>query len=51
MAAKALRSIFQIKITLNFINPPIWRRLLLDSTARLSDYSEELRKIDDMDEP
>lgn len=34
-AAKSLRSIYQLKITLKGIRPPIWRRLLVASTTKL----------------
>lgn len=33
--AKSLRSIYQLKITLKGIRPPIWRRLLVASTTKL----------------
>lgn len=36
-AAKSLRSIYQLKITLKDIRPPIWRRLLVASTTKLDD--------------
>lgn len=34
---KSLRSIYQLKITLRGIRPPIWRRLLVASTVNLED--------------
>lgn len=37
MAAKSLRSIYQLKVTLQDISPPIWRRLLVTSTVSLED--------------
>ncbi len=36
-AAKSLRSIYQLKVTLNYIRPPIWRRFLIASTDSLAD--------------
>lgn len=36
-AAKSLRSIYQLKVTLKGIRPPIWRRFLIASTASLAD--------------
>jgi len=35
--AKSLRSIYQLKIILNDIRPPIWRRFLIASTESLTD--------------
>ena len=35
MTVKQLRSIYQIKISLNGIKPPIWRRVLVPSTIKL----------------
>ena len=37
MTTRALRSIYQLKITLKDIRPPIWRRLLILSTDNLED--------------
>ena len=36
-AATSLRSIYQLKITLSGIRPPIWRRFLIASTNSLAD--------------
>lgn len=36
-AAKSLRSIYQLKVTLNYIRPPVWRRFLIASTDNLTD--------------
>ncbi|MBK7354180.1 MAG: plasmid pRiA4b ORF-3 family protein [Nitrosomonas sp.] len=35
--AIALRSIYQLKVTLGYIRPPIWRRFLIASTDSLAD--------------
>ncbi|PTQ88792.1 plasmid pRiA4b ORF-3 family protein [Nitrosomonas ureae] len=37
MEAKSLRSIYQLKITLKGMRPPIWRRILMASTTKLDD--------------
>lgn len=37
VTAKPLRSIYQLKVTLKGIRPPIWRRFLIASTASLED--------------
>ena len=37
VATKSLRSIYQLKVTLQDISPPIWRRLLVASTVSLED--------------
>lgn len=37
MTARPLRSIYQLKITLKGIRPPIWRRLLIAGTVNLED--------------
>ncbi|HMU63762.1 MAG: plasmid pRiA4b ORF-3 family protein [Nitrosomonas sp.] len=34
--ATALRAIYQLKVTLNYIRPPIWRRFLIASTDSLA---------------
>ena len=43
MTTKSLRSIYQLKITLNYIQPPVWRRLLIASTANLQDVHMALQ--------
>lgn len=43
MTAQALRSIFQIKVTLKGIKPPVWRRLLVPSTLKLSEFHTVLQ--------
>lgn len=45
MAAKKAKpkSIYQLKVTLKDINPPIWRRLLVSSTAKLCDLHDILQ--------
>ncbi len=37
MMATSLRHILQVKVSLNYTKPPIWRRLLVDSAMPLSD--------------
>ncbi|MCG6969283.1 MAG: plasmid pRiA4b ORF-3 family protein [Gammaproteobacteria bacterium] len=37
MTTRSLRSIYQLKITLKYAEPPIWRRLLITSTDNLED--------------
>jgi hypothetical protein len=37
MTKKSVQNIYQIKITLNDSKPPIWRRLLISSSIRLSE--------------
>lgn len=43
MTVQALRSIFQIKVTLKGIKPPVWRRLLVLSTLNLTDFHKVLQ--------
>lgn len=43
MTVKQLRSIYQIKITLNGIRPAIWRRLLMPSTMTLGELHDVLQ--------
>lgn len=43
MAAKPLRLIYQIKVTLTGIRPPIWRRLLVRSDITLEQFHEILQ--------
>lgn len=38
--AKNLRDVYQIKVTLNDISPPIWRRLLISNTTDLAELHE-----------
>lgn len=37
LTAKSLRSIYQLKVTLKGMRPPIWRRILVASTTKLDD--------------
>ena len=41
----ALREIYQIKVQLMDIRPPIWRRCLLSSTSSLKDFHEILQVV------
>lgn len=43
--AKSLRSIYQLKVTLKGIRPPIWRRFLIASTTSLNDVHHVLQII------
>ncbi len=43
--AKSLRSIYQLKVTLKGIRPPIWRRLLVASTTSLEDIHDILQTV------
>lgn len=43
MTVQSLRAIFQIKVTLKGIKPPIWRRLLVASTMKLADFHRALQ--------
>lgn len=45
MVAKTLRSVYQVKITLSDISPPVWRRLLVNSTTKLSDLHAMLQIV------
>ena len=38
MTARSLRSIFQLKVTLKGLQPPVWRRLQVASTDSLEDF-------------
>lgn len=43
--AKPLRSIYQLKVTLKGIRPPIWRRLLMASTTSLENTHQTLQIV------
>ena len=45
MNARSLRSIYQLKVTLNHISPPIWRRFLVASTTNLGDVHLTLQIV------
>lgn len=45
MTVQALRSIFQVKVTLKGIKPPVWRRLLVLSTLKLTDFHNVLQSV------
>jgi len=38
MAVQQLRSVYQIKVTLNYVEPPVWRRILVLNTMRLPEF-------------
>lgn len=41
----SLREIYQLKIQLNDIRPPIWRRLLISSTSSLEDFHHAIQIV------
>ncbi|MGR9045305.1 MAG: plasmid pRiA4b ORF-3 family protein [Gammaproteobacteria bacterium] len=43
MSVKQLRSIYQIKVSLNGVKPPIWRRLLVPGNLTLGRFHEVLQ--------
>lgn len=45
MTARSLRSIYQLKVTLKDIQPPIWRRLQVASTDNLEDIHIALQIV------
>jgi hypothetical protein len=45
MTARPLRSVYQLKVTLKYLRPPIWRRLLIASTANLSELHKVLQIV------
>lgn len=45
MTARSLRSIYQLKITLNGVQPPVWRRLQIASTDNLEDIHIALQIV------
>jgi len=45
MQAKPLRSVYQLKITLKDVRPPIWRRLLIASSDNLEDLHIALQIV------
>ena len=45
MTAKPLRSIYQLKVTLNYSSPPIWRRFQIASTDTLEDVHIALQIV------
>jgi hypothetical protein len=46
-AVKKIKSdtVFQLKITLNYIRPPIWRRILVDSDIKLPDLHKIIQTV------
>lgn len=45
MSAKNLRSIYQLKVTLNGSKPPIWRRILVPSNIDLGGFHRILQTV------
>lgn len=45
MSARTLRSIYQLKVTLKYIRPPIWRRILIASTTNLGNVHIALQVV------
>ncbi len=45
MTPRTLRSIYQLKVILKGIRPPIWRRLLIASTDTLEDLHIALQIV------
>jgi len=45
MTAKPLRSIYQLKVTLKYSSPPVWRRLQIASTETLEDVHIALQIV------
>lgn len=44
-AAKTLRTIYQIKVTMKYIRPPVWRRFMIASTENLADFHLALQIV------
>ena len=45
MVTRNLRSVYQLKVTLQGIQPPIWRRILIASTENLEDLHFTLQVV------
>ena len=45
MKARSLRSIYQLKVSLKWSRPPIWRRLQITSTDNLEDLHDALQIV------
>ncbi|MBX3640628.1 MAG: plasmid pRiA4b ORF-3 family protein [Nitrosomonas sp.] len=45
MTARPLRSVYQLKVTLKYFRPPIWRRFLIASSANLSEVHITLQIV------
>lgn len=45
MAIRELRTIYQIKVTLNETKPPVWRRILVPSTINLGQFHTVLQIV------
>ena len=45
MNARALRSVYQLKVTLKSLRPPIWRRFLIASNTKLDEFHHTLQIV------
>ena len=43
MAVQQLRSVYQIKVTLNYVEPPVWRRILVLNTMSLPKFHSAIQ--------
>lgn len=43
MAIQQLRSVYQINVTLNYVQPPVWRRILVLSTTSLPGFHSAIQ--------
>ncbi len=43
------KKIFQLKISIKYIRPPIWRRILIEDTATFSDLHDTIQELFDWD--
>ncbi|MHA1718892.1 MAG: plasmid pRiA4b ORF-3 family protein [Promethearchaeota archaeon] len=47
--SNAVKKIFQLKISIKYIRPPIWRRILIEDTATFSDLHNAIQGFFDWD--